>query len=106
MTDNMIIAQLLLPGAAEYERKSQRIDFASLSTEHDVRLGELANAGIVHIYAPHEFDPKIVRDVALPYVSNTRPRTRRFRKSVETHRVITPLKDTTETFIPEAVDEI
>ncbi len=102
----MIIAQLLLPGASEYERKSQRIDFALLAAEHDVRLGEIANADIVHIYAPHDFDPKAVRGIGLPYISNAKPKARRFRKSVQPHRVITPLKETDGTFIPEAVDEI
>lgn len=100
----LIIAQLLLPNASEYERKAQRIDFASLSTEHEVRLGELANADIVHIYAPDEFDAGI--DVGLPYVSNARPKSRLFHKSVQPHNVITPLKETTDTFIPEAVDDI
>jgi glycosyltransferase involved in cell wall biosynthesis len=102
----VIIAQLLLPGASEYERKSQRIDFASLASEHDVRLGEIANADIVHVYAPHDFDPKAVRDIGLPYVSNARPKARRFRKSVQPHRLVTPLKESAGTFIPEAVDEI
>jgi Glycosyl transferases group 1 len=102
----MIIAQLLLPNASEYERKSQRIDFAALSAEHEVRLGELANADLVHIYAPHDFDPGVVRDIPAPYVSNARPKTRRFRKSVQPHDVITPIKDTAGTFIPEAVDDL
>jgi hypothetical protein len=104
-TDTVIIAQLLLPGASEYERKAQRIDFASLSAEHDVRIGALANADIVHVYAPHDFDPKAVRDLGLPYVSNARPKARRFRKSVQPHRLVSPLKETAETFIPEAVDD-
>src|SRR4051812_14417394 len=99
----MIIAQLLLPNASEYERKSQRIDFAALSTEHE--FGAIARADIVHVYAPDAFDPNLVRDIGLPYVCNARPRSRRFRKSVQPHDVITPLKDTTGTFIPEAVDE-
>jgi hypothetical protein len=102
----VIIAQLLIPGASAYERKSQRIDFASLSAEHDVRLGDPANADIVHIYAPNDFDPSIVRDIASPYVSNAKPRARRFRKSVQPDHLITPLKETTETFIPEAVEDI
>src|SRR4051794_39030561 len=101
---SVIIAQLLLPDASEYERKSQRIDFAALSQEH--QFGEIAKADIVHIYAPDDFDPAIVRDIGLPYVSNARPKNRRFRKSVQPHSVISPIKETVETFIPEAVDEI
>ncbi|HXH41654.1 MAG TPA: glycosyltransferase [Thermoanaerobaculia bacterium] len=101
----MIIAQLILPGSSEYERKSQRIDFASLSAEYDVRVGEPANADIVHVYAPREFDPAAVRDLPLPYVSNARPKARRFRKSVQPIRIITPLKDTDAAHIPEAVED-
>jgi hypothetical protein len=101
---DMIIAQLLIPGASEYERKSQRIDFAALSAEHDVRLGKITGADIVHVYAPDEFDPTVVGD--LPYVGNTRPRRRRFRKTAQPLHVITPLKDTNDIQIPEAVEDI
>jgi glycosyltransferase involved in cell wall biosynthesis len=98
----MIIAQLLLPGASEYERKSQRIDFESLSKEHDVRAGDTAGADIIHIYAPNDFD----HDIDAPYVANVRPRARRFRKIVQPRAVITPIKDSSDIFIPEAVEEI
>jgi glycosyltransferase involved in cell wall biosynthesis len=97
----VIIAQLLLPGASEYERKSQRIDFASLSEEHDVRIGDANGADLVHVYAPEEM--RIELD--LPYVSNARPKRRLRRKSAEPERVITPLKDTADAFVPEAVEE-
>src|SRR5882724_3535245 len=102
----MIVAQLLLPGASEYECKSQRIDFASLSAEHDVRFGDLANAEVVHIYSPRELDPKTVRGIAAPYVSNARPKPRRFRKTVPPRHVVTPLKATNDTYVPEAVEDI
>jgi hypothetical protein len=98
----VIIAQLLLPGASEYERKSQRIDFASLSAEHDIRIGEAADADLVHVYAPEV----MTIDLNLPYVSNARPKRRRFRRTAQPERVITPFKDTADSFIPEAVDEI
>jgi hypothetical protein len=97
----VIIAQLLLPGASEYERKSQRIDFVSLSAEHDVRIGEAADADLIHVYAPEEMQI----DLTLPYVSNARPKRRRFRRTAQPERVITPIKDTTDSFVPEAVDE-
>ena len=97
-----MIAQLVVPGASEYERKSQRIDLDALSKEHDVRVGDTNGADIVHIYAPRDFDPAIVRDLKVPYVSNARPRKRRFRKTPEPH-LITPVKDAGATFIPEAV---
>lgn len=97
----MIIAQLLLPGASEYERKSQRIDFASLSAEHDVRIGEASDADLIHVYAPEAMHV----DLKLPYISNAHPNRRRFRRTPQPERVITPLKDTADSFIPEAVDE-
>lgn len=98
----MIIAQLVLPRASEYERKSQRIDFASLTAEHGVRIGEASDADLIHVYAPADFRIEL----ELPYVSNVRPKRRRFRRNVPPERVITPLKDTADAFIPEAVDEI
>jgi hypothetical protein len=112
----VIIAQLLLPGASAYERKSQAIDAIALSAEHDVRVG-VAGADIVHIYAPRTFDPAAVRDITVPFVSNARPRTARFawRRLRQPARIITPLKEAathetapprdheTATFIPEAV---
>src|SRR6266550_1743826 len=72
----VIIGQLVLPGASEYERKSQRIDFASLSTEHDVRVGEIGDADLIHIYASRDFEMTLDR----PYISNARPKRRRFRR--------------------------
>jgi hypothetical protein len=97
----VILAQLLLPGASEYEQKSQRIDFASLSLEHGVRIGEPAEADLIHVYAPDGMHV----DLKLPYVSNARPPRRRFRRTIQPERVITPLKDTVDSFIPEAVEE-
>src|SRR5664279_6443828 len=75
---HVIIAQLLLPGASAYERKSQAIDAASLAAEHDVRIGTEAGADIVHIYAPRILDPATLRDITLPFVSNVRPKAARF----------------------------
>lgn len=91
----MIIAQLLLPGASAYERKSQAIDAAALADEHDVRVGEIADADIVHVYSPRILDPATLRDITLPFVSNARPKNARFnwRKVRQPARVITPLKD-------------
>ncbi|HEX3071728.1 MAG TPA: glycosyltransferase [Thermoanaerobaculia bacterium] len=95
----VIITQLLLPGASAYERKSQAIDAAALPAEHDVRLGDLADADIVHIYAPRILDPAALRDITLPFVSNAHPKAARFnwRKERQPARVITPLKDPTPT---------
>jgi hypothetical protein len=98
----VIIAQLVLAGASEYERKSQRIDFASLPAEHDVRIGDAAGADLIHVYAPQAMRV----DWKLPYVSNVRPQRRRFRRTAEPEHVITPLRDNADSRIPEAVEEI
>jgi hypothetical protein len=92
----VIIAQLLLPGASAYERKSQAIDAAALAEEHDVLVGDI-DADIVHIYAPRILDPATLRDLTLPFLSNARPKAARFswRKVRQPARVITPLKEPT-----------
>jgi len=51
----MKIAQIVVPGASEYERKSQRIDFAALSeAQHEVGVyadpREVRDADIAHVY--------------------------------------------------------
>jgi hypothetical protein len=115
----VIIAQLLLPGASAYERKSQAIDAAALSGQLDVRVGDIAGADIVHIYAPRILDPAALREINVPFVSNAPLKATRFnwRKARRPARIITPLKETanhetstprdreTATFIPEAVDD-
>lgn len=102
----MIIAQILLPGVSDYERKSQRIDVAALSAHHDVRVGTVAGADIIHVYAPASLNPAAVRDLTLPFVCNAPSKPRRFqwRRVTQPARVISPLKETA-TFIPEAVDD-
>ena len=101
----MIIAQVLLDGASQYERKSQRLDQAALSIDHDVRVGDVRSADLVHIYAPPDFEPSILRDLTVPWVSNARPRLRRFRRKVLPDRVLTPLNESPDAFIPEAVED-
>jgi len=59
----------------------------------------------VHVYASRNFDPAIVRDLSSPWVSNERPRRRRLRRNVSPARVITPLHDSDDTVVPEAVDD-
>jgi len=50
----MRIAQLLLGNATEYERKSQRVDFAMLSSAHEVQRFDSARGirgfDVVHVY--------------------------------------------------------
>lgn len=66
----MKIAQIVVPGASEYERKSQRIDFAALSeAQHEVGVyadpREVRDADIAHVYGraklrmPHVIDAEL-----------------------------------------------
>ena len=62
----MKIAQIVAPGASEYERKSQRVDFAALSQAgHEVAVysdaREVRDADIAHLYGK-------ARRVRIPYV--------------------------------------
>src|SRR5258706_3698257 len=67
----MKIAQIVVPGASEYERKSQRVDFAALSEAgHRVAVysdaREARDADIAHVYGqakrirmPHVIDAEL-----------------------------------------------
>jgi glycosyl transferase family 1 len=73
----MRIVQIVLPGAGEFEKKSQRIDFASLSANHEVIVAAVDNvppADIAHVYGPV---PRSIR-LAMPYVSSSAPAQSRF----------------------------
>ena len=61
----MRIAQLILPDASPYERKSARIDRAALAARHEV-TGDLRNADLAHVYTSSEWSA----EVHLPYVSS------------------------------------
>ncbi|HSP35066.1 MAG TPA: glycosyltransferase [Thermoanaerobaculia bacterium] len=98
----MRIAQIVLPGAAAYERKCQRADFAALAPRHDVvvanSLGEVPHAAIVHVYGPSPLPREPFLGFELPYVASSAPPRRRFAlRHPAQPRVITDL--------PEAVEE-
>lgn len=96
----MRIAQLLLPGASEYERKSQRIDRASLTAAgHEIVEG---SADVTHVYSPYPL-PRL-RDLRTPFVANARGDSRWF-PGPQPAVVISPLKDGSDTFVPEAIDD-
>ena len=77
----MKIAQIVVPGASEYERKSQRVDFAALS-----------QAG--HQVAVYK-DPRDLRDEEVAHVYGPAPRRMRVPHVVES-----------ELALPEAVEEM
>src|SRR5687767_15484320 len=102
----MRIAQVLLPDASEYERKSQRIDLAALSDRHGVvrvSLDEVAASGaqVAHIYASNELPARPFVGFPLPYVSSTEIRKSPWslRKPAAPDYVVTPLE------LPEAVED-
>ena len=90
----MRIAQVLLPGASFYDRKSCQIDHAGLSPRHE--LTDPAGAALVHLYGPPGFEAP-----AAPYIASGLPR-RRFawRKARQPSAIVSPLDN-----LPEAVDE-
>jgi glycosyltransferase involved in cell wall biosynthesis len=57
----VIIAQIVARGAPEYERKSQRVDLEALRADHDVRIGEDADAQVKHVYAARSYIAKPTR---------------------------------------------
>ena len=117
----MRIAHIVLPGASEYERKSQRADQAALSKEHEVLLVdgavldpaaiESAGASVAHVYASGPLPAAPFRRFPIPYVSSAEmPRPRwAFRRPLAPAIVFSPLAppqgEGAIRFLPEAVDE-
>src|SRR5688572_18610602 len=102
----MRIAQVLLPDASEYERKSQRVDRAALGERHEVvlvSLDEVAGSGaeVAHIYASGELPARPFVRFPVPYVSSAPLKTSRWslRKPVPPDYVATPIE------LTEAVEE-
>src|SRR5258708_40109888 len=65
----MRIAQLILPGASQYERKSQRLDAAQLAAAgHDVLLvDDPTGFDLAHLYGPLTL-PR--RRLTVPYLAS------------------------------------
>jgi glycosyltransferase involved in cell wall biosynthesis len=112
----MRIAQIVLPGASQYERKSQRADFATLSQSHSVvtllpessSQLELPDAEIAHVYGPAEIPAALVRNLSLPWVSNAPVRKDRlFGKAPrQPSHLVSPLDVDGAVTLPEAVEEV
>jgi hypothetical protein len=119
----MRIAQIILPSASEYERKSQRLDRSALSPSHDVvviPLEEAAASGasVAHVYAGADLPAASFRRFPIPYLASAAiPRSRwPFGKPVEPRFLVSPLTDRPEAdpairdprsaiCLPEAVEE-
>jgi glycosyltransferase involved in cell wall biosynthesis len=105
----MRIAQIVLPNASEYERKSQRADQAALSEKHHVEVVPLesvatADADIAHVYAGGELPAGAFVRFPLPYVSSAAMHSSRWswRKPVAPRVVVSPLG---EEPLPEVVED-
>jgi glycosyltransferase involved in cell wall biosynthesis len=99
----MRVAQIVLPDASEYERKSQRIDLAALSGRHHVTqtTADRVDADVAHVYGKN-LPPSLFRGFPVPYVASAPVRQRRFsvRKAVQPSMIVSPLSN-----LPEAVEE-
>jgi hypothetical protein len=94
------ITQLLLPGASEYERKSQRLDRdAVIAAGH-----ELVESGahVTHVYSPYPLPSLPIRG---RFIANSRATERWWRRPAQPAIVVSPLKEGSDTFLPEAVDD-
>jgi glycosyltransferase involved in cell wall biosynthesis len=113
----MRIAQVILPNASAYERKSQRADFASLSAAHDVVLAgtdEVRESGadVAHVYATGELPVAPFVRFPIPYISSADVRRSRwpFRRATEPDYVVSPVIEKVEQSryqpLPEVVEEV
>jgi len=80
----MHLAQLLLSDARYFEQNAQRVDGQTLSADHSIRLWTASpddsparfieecngsGCSVLHVYGPPELDPRWVRKLEIPYVS-------------------------------------
>ena len=111
----MRIAQIVLAGATEFERKLQRVDFAALSLHHEVTVAdtpEAANsASVAHVYGPSPIPQRALAGLKVPYVASADVhRTRFMFRPIEPPRyVLSPLApadpQSRTQLVPEAVEE-
>jgi hypothetical protein len=94
----LIIAQIVLDNASQYERKCQRIDAEVLAGAGHTVTGDAEAAQIVHVYAGRTLP---VMKLKRPFVANVAPRNKKFsfRRAVNPAATVTPFN------VPEAVEE-
>jgi hypothetical protein len=103
MVSPMRVGQVIVPGASEYEQKSQRIDLALLAPDHEVVPCDLNTAAahavnLVHVYGSAK--PGQLRKLTVPYVTEL-PETRAAAFGL---RWLAPAPPP-HTALPEAVEE-
>jgi hypothetical protein len=113
----MRIAQVILPNASAYERKSQRADFASLAAAHEVVLVDTdhvraSGADVAHVYATGELPIAPFVRFPIPYISSADVRRSRwpFRRATEPDYVVSPVIEKVEQSryqpLSEAVEDV
>jgi len=108
----MRIAQIVLEGASEFERKCQRVDFAALSAKHDVIVtdGPEVSADVAHVYGPSPLPSRPLVGFKIPYVASSAPASRRFALSrpAGPGMIVSPIEvaGSDGQLLPEAVEEI
>lgn len=105
----MRIAQIVLPDASEYERKSQRADFAGLSEKHEVAVVVMDaisewRADLAHVYAGDELPAAPFVRFPIPYVASVgfKPSRWSWRRPVPPRAIVSPLG---EEPVPEVVED-
>jgi hypothetical protein len=109
----MRILQIVTPGASEYERKSQRIDHATLSETCEILVAapedaSAVTADIAHVYLSSRSDAGKLSSLALPSVSSVAlpPPLWTWRRRTIERVVVSPLRSETLKFVPEAVEQM
>jgi hypothetical protein len=104
----MRIAQIILPDASAYERKSQRADLTALSEKHEVTVASLdsiksLSADVAHLYAGEELPAGELVGFPVPYLASAdlRPSRWRLRQPTKPRIVVSPLGADP---LPEVVD--
>jgi len=102
----MRIAQIILPDASPYERKSQRADQAGLAERHEVMVvspeeARARGADVAHVYAAEALPASAFAGFPVPYVASAEVARSRWswRKAVGPRVLLTPEN------VPEAVEE-
>lgn len=103
----MRVAQVVFPNAPEFERKSQRIDFAALRAEHDVITvagsADVGEADLVHLYAPRNAGSRAFRGLRAPAVASFAVKKRWLARGPAVS--VSPVEKEGFTLLPEAVEE-
>jgi hypothetical protein len=99
----MRIAHIVLPGASEYERKSQRADRDALSEKHEL-VEDVKDAQLAHVYATGTLPGAPFVKFPVPYVASADMRRARWslRKPRAPEFVVSPVG---EKAVPEVVEE-